>query len=89
MITSPIAGLRAAGALLGLAAIGAYLAIALARLSYPFTVEVLESNSLIEVHRILAGQSLYAPPGVSYVPDGYPPLYFGVSAAVASVLGQS
>ena len=62
MITSPIAGLRAAGALLGLAAIGAYLAIALARLSYPFTVEVLESNSLIEVHRILAGQSLYAPP---------------------------
>ena len=89
VITSPIAGLRAAGALLGLAAIGAYLAIALARLSYPFTVEVLESNSLIEVHRILAGQSLYAPPGVSYVPDGYPPLYFGVSAAVASVLGQS
>ena len=114
VITSPIAGLRAArrlpaparleaqgrpaagpralrvtGALLGLAAIGAYLAIALARLSYPFTVEVLESNSLIEVHRILAGQPLYAPPGVSYVPDGYPPLYFGVSAAAASVLGQS
>ena len=65
MITSPIAGLRAlrvTGALLGLAAIGAYLAIALARLTYPFTVEVLESNSLIEVHRILAGQPLYAPP---------------------------
>jgi hypothetical protein len=95
VITSPIAGLRAAralritGALLGLAAIGAYLAIALARLTYPFTVEVLESNSLIEVHRILAGQPLYAPPGVSYVPDGYPPLYFGVSAVAASVLGQS
>ena len=81
--------LRVTGALLGLAAIGAYLAIALARLTYPFTVEVLESNSLIEVHRVLAGQQLYAPPGVSYVPDGYPPLYFAVSAAVASVLGQS
>jgi len=74
---------------LGLAAIGAYLAIALARLNYPFTLEVLESNSLIEVHRILAGQPLYAAPGVSYVPDGYPPLYFAVSAAAASVLGQS
>ena len=88
----PAAGpraLRVTGALLGLAAIGIYLVMALARLTYPFTVEVLESNSLIEVHRILAGQPLYAPPGVSYVPDGYPPLYFWVSAAVGSVLGQS
>lgn len=81
--------LRVTGALLGIAAIGAYLAMALARLTYPFTIEVLESNSLIEVHRILAGQSLYAPPGVSYVPDGYPPLYFVASAAVASLLGPS
>jgi hypothetical protein len=80
---------RAAAALLGLAVIGAYIAIALARLSYPFTLEVLESNSLVEVHRILAGQPLYAAPTVGYVPDGYPPLYFAVSAAAASVLGQS
>ena len=76
-------------ALLGLAAIGGYVAIALARLTYPFTLEVLESNSLVEVHRILAGQPLYAAPTVSYVPDGYPPAYFGLSAAVAGVLGQS
>jgi hypothetical protein len=82
-------GFTAAAALLGLAAIGAYLAVALARLTYPFTIEVLESNSLVEVHRILAGQPLYTAPTVSYVPDGYPPLYFAVSAAVASVLGQS
>ena len=78
-----------AAALLGLAVIGGYLAIALARLGYPFPLEVLESNSLVEVHRILAGQPLYAAPTVSYVPDGYPPLYFAVSAAAASVLGQS
>jgi hypothetical protein len=81
-------GFTAAAALLGLAAIGVYLAVALARLTYPFTIEVLESNSLVEVHRILAGQPLYPAPTVSYVPDGYPPLYFAVSAA-ASVLGQS
>jgi hypothetical protein len=54
-----------------------YLVIALSRLSYPFTVEWLESNSLVEVHRILAGQSLYPAPTAAYVPDGYPPLYFG------------
>jgi hypothetical protein len=81
--------LRVAAALLGLAAIGIYLAVALARLGYPFALEVLESNSLVEVHRILAGQPLYAAPTVAYVPDGYPPLYFGVSAAAASMLGQS
>ena len=81
--------LRAAAALLGLAAICGYAGIALARLGYPFTLEVLESNSLVEVHRILAGQPLYAAPSVSYVADGYPPLYFAVSAAAAGVLGQS
>ena len=81
--------LRAVAALLGLAAIGTYVAVALTRLCYPLILEVLESNSLVEVHRILAGQPLYAAPSVSYVPDGYPPLYFAVSSVAASVLGQS
>jgi hypothetical protein len=80
---------RAVAAALGLAVIGGYVAVALARLTYPFTLEVLESNSLVEVHRILSGHALYAAPSVRYVPDGYPPLYFGVSAVLASVLGQS
>ena len=78
-----------AAALAGLVAVCAYLVVALSRLTYPFTVEWLESNSLVEVHRILAGQPLYAAPTAKYVPDGYPPLYFAVSAAVASVLGVS
>lgn len=80
---------RLAAALLGLAAIAAYLVVALLRLTYPFPLEYLESNSLVEVQRILAGHSLYAAPTVGYVPDGYPPLYFATSAAVASVLGLS
>jgi hypothetical protein len=80
---------RWAAALLGLMAIGGYLVIALDRLGYPFALELLESNSLVEVHRILAGQQLYAAPTVGYVPDGYPPLYFGICAVAARVLGQS
>jgi hypothetical protein len=80
---------RLTAALLGLAVIAAYLVIALSRLTYPFTIEWLESNSLVEVHRILTGQQLYTAPSVGYVPDGYPPLYFAFSAAVASVLGPS
>jgi hypothetical protein len=80
---------RLAAALAGLVAIGAYLFVALSRLNYPFTLEWLEGNSLVEVHRILAGQPLYPAPTAGYVPDGYPPLYFAVSAAVARVLGPS
>ena len=80
---------RLAAALLGLAAIAAYLVIALFRLTYPFPLEYLESNSLVEVQRILTGHALYAPPAVGYVPDGYPPLYFATSAAAASALGLS
>ncbi|MGI9005571.1 MAG: glycosyltransferase family 39 protein [Streptosporangiaceae bacterium] len=76
-------------ALAGVAAMAAYLVIALSRLTYPFPIEWLESNSLIEVHRILAGRQLYPAPSIGYVPDGYPPLYFIVSAAVAKVLGGS
>ncbi len=73
----------------GLAVIGTYVGVALARLGYPGHLEILEDNSLIEMRRILAGQQLYPAPSAGYVPDGYPPLYFAVSAAVASVLGQS
>ncbi len=80
---------RVVAALAGLAVIGGYVGIALARLGYPGHLEILEGNSLVEMRRILAGQQLYPPPSAGYVPDGYPPLYFAVSAAAASVLGQS
>jgi hypothetical protein len=85
---APLA-LRLAAALLGLAVIASYLFIAVSRLNYPFRLEYLESNSLVEVQRILSGRPLYAAPAVDYVPDGYPPLYFATSAAAASVLGLS
>jgi hypothetical protein len=81
--------LRLAAALLGLVALAVYLVVAVRRLGYPFTLEWLESNSLVEVRRLLDGHTLYAAPNVAYVPDGYPPLYFAVSAAVASVTGLS
>src|SRR5215469_14570537 len=81
--------IRAAATTAGLAVIGAYVCIAVARLGYPGHLEILEDNSLIEVDRILAGQQLYPAPSASFVPDGYTPLYFAVSAGVARVLGQS
>ncbi len=85
----PPRAVRLAAALLGLAAIVTYLVIAWQRLTYPFPLEYLESNSLVEAQRILSDHPLYAAPAVGYVPDGYPPLYFATSAAAASVLGLS
>ena len=82
-------GLRLAAALAGTAAIALFLVVALSRLAYPFSLEWLEGNSLVEVHRLLAGQPLYPAPSAGYVPDGYPPLYFALSAAAARVLGLS
>src|SRR6266566_1251600 len=85
----PPRAVRLAAALLGLTAIATYLIIALLRLTYPFPLEYLESNSLVEAQRILSDHPLYAAPAVGYVPDRYPPLYFATSAAAASVLGLS
>lgn len=70
-------------------AVAVYLWIALHRIAYPFDLEWLEGNSLVSVQRILHGQSLYPPPSVHFVPDGYTPLYFYLSATVASVVGLS
>ncbi len=80
---------RLAAVLGGMIAILLYLFVALRRLDYPFALEWLEGNSLAEVLRVLAGQDLYQAPAAGYVPDGYPPLYFAVSAAAAQVIGPS
>ncbi|MER6951808.1 hypothetical protein ABT294_48115 [Nonomuraea sp. NPDC000554] len=77
----------AAGA--GLAAIAVWVGTAASRIGYPYALEWLEGNSLVEVERLLAGQPLYTVPTVDYVPDSYPPLYFAASAALAGVLGVS
>jgi hypothetical protein len=63
------------------------LAVALARLRYPFELEWLEGGSLEQVRRILAGQALYARPTLEYVAFPYPPLYYLAAAAVAAVTG--
>jgi hypothetical protein len=73
----------------GLAAIAVCVVTAARRVGYPYALEWLEGNSLVEVQRLLTGPPLYAAPSVDYVPDGYPPLYFAVSAGLAGVLGVS
>ncbi len=65
----------------------AFLYISISRMGYMFTLEWLEGASLIQVHRLLAGQPLYVQPTFEYVPLIYSPLYFYVSALFARLIG--
>ena len=88
----PLAGvwtLRVLVALLGTAALGTYLYIAVAHLRYPFEIEWMEGGLLDEIKRAAAGQKLYVKPTVEYVPYLYAPLYFYAAAAFGKVLGVS
>jgi len=75
--------------LLGLAVLYlvAYVAIAMARIAYPFELEWREGGAVDHIVRILAGEKLYVQPSVAFVPYTYTPLFFYVSAGVAKVLG--
>jgi hypothetical protein len=71
----------------GLAYVALYLFIAIRRMAYPFELEWMEGGAVDHVRRILAGQPLYVPPSLDFVPYTYTPLYFYVSAAVARLTG--
>ena len=77
----------AIGAALGQAVL--FFIIAFSRISYPFTLEWMESGSFIEVKRILSGNQLYVRPSFEFVPQIYPPLYFYISALAARLLGMN
>ena len=57
------------------------------RVTYPYPLEGLENASIQAVRRIVAGQPLYGPPTIEFVPPLYSPLYFYISAIVAQALG--
>jgi len=65
-----------------------YFVLALARLSYPFELEWMEGGSVVQVQRILDGQSLYVTPSLTFVPFIYSPFYFYVSSLFAHVTGN-
>ncbi len=64
-----------------------FVAIAMSRLRYPFELEWIEGVVLDTVQRVLAGQPLYPPPSLDFIPLNYTPLYYGVAAVVSRLLG--
>lgn len=72
-----------------LAQFGRFLFIALSRMTYPFTLEWMESGAFVQISRILARQPLYVRPSFEFIPQIYPPVYFYVSALVDTLFGNS
>ena len=74
-------------ALCSLFYLGAYLYIALSRITYPFEIEWMEGGSVDHVRRILLGQPLYVEPSLDFVPYIYTPFYYYVSAFFSKIFG--
>ena len=72
---------------IGLVYVAVFLLVALGRIGYPFELEWMEGGAIAHVQRILAGQALYVPPSLDFVPFIYSPLYFYLSAGPSAVLG--
>ncbi len=67
----------------------AFIYIVSFRIGYPFSLDWLEGDSFVQVHRILTGKPLYAQPSFEYVAVMYPPLYYYVSAVISHLIGFS
>lgn len=67
--------------------VGAVIGVALSRITYPLPLEWMEGGMVLHVRRVLTEQPVYVAPNTTFTPFLYPPLYYYVSAAVASVLG--
>jgi hypothetical protein len=75
-------GLLALGAL----AIGAHFALFYFRAGFPLDVEWMEGGMLLHAARLAAGQSIYAPPSIDFIPFLYTPLYPALLAALSKLL---
>src|SRR3954454_312920 len=70
-------------------AIGAFVVVALFRLTYPFPLQITEAPTLRELERVLHGQPNYVAPTLQHVPLVYGPLYVYVAAFVALLTGPT
>jgi 4-amino-4-deoxy-L-arabinose transferase-like glycosyltransferase len=66
----------------------AYIAAAILRISYPFELEWMEGSMVEHVQRVAAGTQLYVQPSLDFVPAIYAPMFYYISAIVATFVGD-
>lgn len=64
-----------------------YILTAISRMAYPYELEAMEGGMVDHILQILAGEKLYVPPSLNFVPYAYPPFYFYLAAALCKLLG--
>ena len=72
---------------IGFAYVATFIVVAFMRLGYPFELEWMEGSSIAHLNRVLHGLPLYVKPSIDFTPFTYPPLYFIVSAWLATLTG--
>jgi hypothetical protein len=87
-LKTPAAWMKAIIAAMAIGHVLLVLAIVFMRINHPFELEWMEGGSLIQLQRVMAGEALYVPPTIDFVPYIYAPLYFYLSAIPAAVLGD-
>jgi hypothetical protein len=83
---------RLTGVLLALAAVAyllAYFSIAFIRFRHPIPLEWMEDGMLTHVSWVLAGNTLYVPPTLTFTPFIYTPLYVYLAAVFSAFFGPS
>ncbi|MBI1802400.1 MAG: glycosyltransferase family 39 protein [Chloroflexi bacterium] len=65
----------------------AYGIVALARVAYPFDLDFLEDDNLIEAWRFSQGWPVFVAPNADFVPHAYAPLYMLLSADLFKLSG--
>ena len=65
-----------------------FVVVAALRLGHPFELEWMEGGALGHLYRVLAGQPLYVPPSLAFVPYIYAPLDYYAAAPLAALLGE-
>jgi len=66
-----------------------WLWVALTRILYPFDLDFLEDDILVEAWRMAQGLPVFLPPNADFVPHAYAPLYMLLSALVFKLSGPS
>lgn len=67
--------------------LAAFVAIALARIDYPFQLEWQEGGMLEHARRWTEGKPIYAAPTLEFVAFPYPPLYHALGALLVALFG--
>ena len=64
-----------------------FIVLASIRMFYPYELEWSESAAIAEVHWIVEGNALYAPPTINFLALPYSPVYYYLSAVTTKLIG--